>query len=157
MTSFAFFACAFAAAILLVWPELRRATEMVSGEETSVAGAAGMRGEIGRVVTSQEGESWAEVRGERWKVHADAPLALEQRVRVLAVENLELRVEPATNPEAPEAKLPLLPPSRVAGLVLWAAAGGIATLALSIPALYVLLGVPLASLAILAIPGGLDL
>ena len=157
MLAFVCIACALAAAPLLVWPELRRAIQQTSGEETSIAGAAGMRGAVGPVVAVRDGEAWVEVRGERWKVAGDTTLAVGDRVRVLAVENLELRIAPADEPAAPPEPAALFPPSRLAGLALWALAAALAPTALAVPASTVALGVPIAAFAILAIPGGIDL
>ena len=40
-----------------------------------------------------DGEAWAEVLGERWKVASDRPLVPGQRVRVLGLRGLTLEVQ----------------------------------------------------------------
>ena len=55
-------------------------------------------GTVSEVVAIEPGGAWALVRGERWQVRADAPLAVGQRVRVLAVRGLMLDV--AADPES---------------------------------------------------------
>ena len=50
----------------------------------------------------QGGEAWAEVQGERWKVHSERPLAQGQRVRVLRLHGLTLEVQVEANPSTGE-------------------------------------------------------
>lgn len=59
-----------------------------------VSGGENMVGARGEVLQIQDGEVWAEVRGERWKVHADAPLQPGQVVRVVGLSGLLLQVQP---------------------------------------------------------------
>jgi membrane-bound ClpP family serine protease len=46
------------------------------------------------VIESDGAEGWAEVAGERWRVKADQPLQLHQRIKVTALDGLTLRVLP---------------------------------------------------------------
>ncbi|HEX7438850.1 MAG TPA: NfeD family protein, partial [Caldimonas sp.] len=62
-----------------------RRRPVVSGREQ----LAGARGEVLRV---EGGEAWAQILGERWRVHSDRPLVAGQRVRVLHVRGLALDV-----------------------------------------------------------------
>lgn len=59
-----------------------------------VSGSEAMLGETGLVTAVDGTKAWAQVRGERWQVAGDRPLALDEVVRVQAVEGLVLRVEP---------------------------------------------------------------
>ncbi len=59
-----------------------------------VSGREDMVGATGQVAAVQSGLCWVTVRGERWQVKAAVPLAVGQRVRVLAVDGLVLMVEP---------------------------------------------------------------
>ena len=63
-----------------------RRAPVVSGQEDMV-------GARGRVSDVAAGETWAIVHGERWRVQAEAPLALGQAVRVTGLEGLTLRVQ----------------------------------------------------------------
>lgn len=63
-----------------------RRKPVVSGREILV-------GESGRVLQVSDGEAWAEVLGERWKVASDQPLVPGQRVRVLGLRGLTLEVQ----------------------------------------------------------------
>ncbi|HEX7436403.1 MAG TPA: NfeD family protein, partial [Caldimonas sp.] len=63
-----------------------RRRPVVSGREQ----LAGARGEVLRV---DGGEAWAQVLGERWRVHSDQPLVAGQRVRVLRLRGLALDVQ----------------------------------------------------------------
>ena len=56
-----------------------------------VSGTEEMVGAGGTVVAVDGDDIWAEVHGERWRVRADAPLVLGDRVRVEAVDGLTLR------------------------------------------------------------------
>ncbi len=145
--------CAILAAVLLVWPELRSIARVVSGEETSVAGVAGMIGEIGRVVSDRDGEIWVEVRGERWKADAPGPLALGDRIRVQAVNDLQLAVEPATREAAPTPPVARWAASRTVGLVLWALASVLAPIAIPASPYLIWIGVPVGSMSLLVALG----
>lgn len=57
-----------------------------------VSGREEMIGNRGEVVSWQNGSGWARVRGELWRAQAGERLAAGQRVRVLAVDGLTLRV-----------------------------------------------------------------
>ncbi len=59
----------------------------VSGRETMV-------GSLGEVLADFEGEGWARVQGETWRVRSAAPLKAGRRVRVAAIDGLILQVEP---------------------------------------------------------------
>jgi membrane-bound serine protease (ClpP class) len=63
-----------------------RRRPIVSGRESLV-------GESGEVLQVNDGEAWAEVLGERWKVASNRPLAPGQRVRVLGLRGLTLEVQ----------------------------------------------------------------
>jgi membrane-bound serine protease (ClpP class) len=63
-----------------------RRRPVVSGREMLV----GVQGEVLQVAG---GEAWAQVLGERWKVISDAPLVAGQRIRVLGMEGLTLKVQ----------------------------------------------------------------
>jgi membrane-bound serine protease (ClpP class) len=58
-----------------------------------VSGREQLAGARGTVVAVQDGEAWALVEGERWRVRAAQPLAPGDRVRVRAVEGLTLAVD----------------------------------------------------------------
>jgi membrane-bound serine protease (ClpP class) len=62
-----------------------------------VSGAPAMLGVPGEVIEFAEGEGWAHVNGERWRVRAGVALQPGQRVRVTRVDNLTLEVSPATD------------------------------------------------------------
>ena len=53
-----------------------------------------MVGTLGEVLQAQAGESWAQVRGERWQVASAMPLQPGQRVRVVGQRGLTLDVVP---------------------------------------------------------------
>ena len=59
-----------------------------------VSGAPQMIGASGEIVEFGDGEGWAAVDGERWKVRAEQPLRQGQRVRVTRVDGLTLEVSP---------------------------------------------------------------
>lgn len=59
-----------------------------------VSGAANLVGAPGEVIEFGGGQGWAHVAGERWRVTADQPLHPHQRVRVVALDGLTLRVLP---------------------------------------------------------------
>jgi membrane-bound serine protease (ClpP class) len=80
---------AMSAAIVLLGGSMAlkaRRRPVVSGRESLV-------GESGQVLQVSDGEAWAEVLGERWKVASDRPLAPGQRVRVLGLRGLTLEVQ----------------------------------------------------------------
>jgi membrane-bound serine protease (ClpP class) len=58
-----------------------------------VSGPEQMLGAEGVVLTREAGTTWAQVHGERWKVRGPAGLVAGDRVRVTAVQGLELQVE----------------------------------------------------------------
>jgi membrane-bound serine protease (ClpP class) len=60
---------------------------VVSGRE----GLVGARGQVQDVI---DGQAWAQVLGERWKVASSVPLATGQRIRVLGLRGLTLDVQP---------------------------------------------------------------
>ncbi len=60
---------------------------MVSGRETLV-------GSAGEVLHDFEGEGWARVQGETWRVKSAVPLKAGERVSVTALDGLVLQVEP---------------------------------------------------------------
>jgi membrane-bound serine protease (ClpP class) len=58
-----------------------------------VSGQEELLGACGTVDTVESGETWAMLRGERWRIHAAGALAVGDRVRVTAVRGLTLEVE----------------------------------------------------------------
>jgi len=70
-----------------------RRRPIVSGRESLV-------GTPGEVLQVSDGEAWAEVLGERWKVTSSQPLAPGQRVRVLGLRGLTLEVQVDTQSDA---------------------------------------------------------
>lgn len=83
------FAAATAAVFIgIAWLMLRgRGRPVVSGREELV-------GASGEVLGDFEGEGWARVHSERWRVRSATPLKAGQRVRVTAMEGLTLDVRP---------------------------------------------------------------
>jgi membrane-bound serine protease (ClpP class) len=71
--------------LYLVWRS-RHTTEL-TGDHVLV-------GHVAQVTDLTQGEAWAQVRGERWRVQAARPLQPGERVRVMRVEGLLLHVEP---------------------------------------------------------------
>jgi membrane-bound serine protease (ClpP class) len=61
-----------------------------------VSGREGLPGLYGEVLEVSEGEIWAQVQGERWRVTSQQPLATGQRIRVLGLRGLTLEVQPDT-------------------------------------------------------------
>jgi len=61
-----------------------------------VSGREGLVGATGVVVDVTDGEAWAQVLGERWKVAGGAPLAPGQRIRVTGLHGLVLDVQADT-------------------------------------------------------------
>jgi len=57
-------------------------------------GSGGVVGALGRVERVDGDTTWAQVRGERWRISADQPLAAGQTVRVTGRHGLELTVRP---------------------------------------------------------------
>lgn len=57
-----------------------------------VSGREEMLGAAGTIVAADADGAWAEVRGERWRIRCDEPLAVGERVRVTAVDGLTLTV-----------------------------------------------------------------
>jgi membrane-bound serine protease (ClpP class) len=60
-----------------------------------VSGAEHMVGAAGVVLEDLQTEGWARVQGERWRIASGAPLKQGQAVRVVGIDGLTLRVEPA--------------------------------------------------------------
>ena len=83
------FAAASAALLIGVATMALRARRrpVVSGRETLI-------GSIGEVLEDFDGEGWARVQGETWRVKSPAPLKAGQRVSVAAMDGLVLKVEP---------------------------------------------------------------
>jgi membrane-bound serine protease (ClpP class) len=52
-----------------------------------------MTGAPGEILEDMQGQGWARVRGENWRVVSGTPLARGQRVRVTRVDGLTLSVE----------------------------------------------------------------
>ena len=63
-----------------------------------VSGREGLPGALGDVLEVSDGEIWAQVQGERWRVSSQQPLASGQRIRVLSLHGLtlEVQIEPPT-------------------------------------------------------------
>jgi len=57
-----------------------------------VSGREDMLGAHGTVVATEDGMTWAEIRGERWRVRSSAPLAVGDAVRIVAIDGLTLEV-----------------------------------------------------------------
>jgi len=82
--------CAAALLALMLWLVMRsRRAPQVSGDDYMLEA----RGELLEAVTAG-GETWARVRGERWRVNSAAPLPAGARVRVVRREGLLLCVVP---------------------------------------------------------------
>lgn len=64
-----------------------------------LGGREGLTGASGEVMEVSEGEIWAQVQGERWRVTSQQPLASGQRVRVLGLRGLTLEVRAMTDAE----------------------------------------------------------
>jgi membrane-bound serine protease (ClpP class) len=67
-----------------------RRRPVVSGRETLV-------GSVGEALGDFEGEGWARVQGETWRVKSAAPVKAGERVSVTGLEGLILEVEPIKN------------------------------------------------------------
>jgi membrane-bound serine protease (ClpP class) len=61
-----------------------------------VSGREDLLGASGEVLEVSEGQAWAQVFGERWKIDSAQPLAPGQRVRVLGLRGLTLQVQADT-------------------------------------------------------------
>jgi membrane-bound serine protease (ClpP class) len=59
-----------------------------------VTGMPRMIGTVAEIIEFGEGEGWANVDGERWRVRAAQPLRVDQRVRITNVDGLTLEVSP---------------------------------------------------------------
>ena len=59
-----------------------------------VSGREEMLNAQGQVLEVEGSEAWAQVRGERWAVVSELPLATGQRVRVTGIRGLTLQVQP---------------------------------------------------------------
>jgi membrane-bound serine protease (ClpP class) len=80
--------CAISLLALLLWLVMRsRRAPRFSGDESLIEA----RGELIDAV-SADGESWARVFGERWRVHCEEPLPAGARIRVLRRKGLQLWV-----------------------------------------------------------------
>jgi membrane-bound serine protease (ClpP class) len=66
-----------------------RKRPVVSGRETMI-------GSVGEVLEDFDGEGWARVQGETWRVKSASPLKAGQRVSVAAMDGLVLEVRPTT-------------------------------------------------------------
>jgi membrane-bound serine protease (ClpP class) len=67
-----------------------------------VSGAPLLVGAAAEVIEFADGEGWAQVNGERWRVRAGVALQPGQRVRVTRVDNLTLDVSPSSDTAAPQ-------------------------------------------------------
>lgn len=65
-----------------------------------VSGREDLLGAHGQVLQVGDGETWAEVRGERWKVAGNGPLRTGQQVRVIGLRGLTLDVQPEEPPNS---------------------------------------------------------
>lgn len=70
---------------------------LASRRRPVVSGREELLGASGEVVTHENGQTWARVHGELWRVVGDEPLAPGTRIRVRGIEGLTLRVEADTN------------------------------------------------------------
>jgi len=68
---------------------------MRSRKQPVVSGREEMIGAIGEVVEQRGGDFWARVHSELWRVNSVTPLEMNQRVRVVGIDGLNLTVEPA--------------------------------------------------------------
>lgn len=64
-----------------------------------VGGPGDLIGSIAEIVEATQGEGWAQLRGENWRVVSDTPLQASQKVRVIARKGLVLKVVPAGHTE----------------------------------------------------------
>ena len=70
-----------------------------------VSGREDLLGASGEVLEVSDGQAWAQVFGERWKVDSAQPLAPGQKIRVLGLRGLTLQVQ-ADAPSDPQERLP---------------------------------------------------
>jgi membrane-bound serine protease (ClpP class) len=63
-------------------------------------GAEGMIGEVGEVIESCEPEGRVRLRGEIWNARSSTPARIGTRVKVSAVENLTLVVDPESGADS---------------------------------------------------------
>jgi membrane-bound serine protease (ClpP class) len=61
-----------------------------------LGGLGGLAGGSGEVLEASDGEIWAQVQGERWRVSCPQPLMPGQRIRVLGLRGLTLDVQVET-------------------------------------------------------------
>ena len=59
-----------------------------------ISGREEMVGALGEVTQNVNGQVWARIHGENWQVGADVPLQPGQRVRVVELTGLILKVKP---------------------------------------------------------------
>ncbi|WP_240538401.1 nodulation protein NfeD [Rhodoferax sp. PAMC 29310] len=69
-----------------------------------VSGREDLMGTQAKVAQVVDGQAWAHIHGERWKVQADAPLSPGQLVRVVAITGLVLQVQTDTVPNVTKSK-----------------------------------------------------
>lgn len=65
-----------------------------------VSGREGLLGSPGEVLEVADGEIWAQVVGERWRVTSSEPLVSGQRIRVVGLRGLTLEVRPDSAPNS---------------------------------------------------------
>ncbi|MDP2238885.1 MAG: nodulation protein NfeD [Burkholderiales bacterium] len=65
-----------------------------------VSGSEDMIGARGEVLDDMQGEGWARVHGENWRIVSRVPLARGQKIRVTAIDGLTLSVEPESDQTA---------------------------------------------------------
>jgi membrane-bound serine protease (ClpP class) len=87
-------AAASAAFLILVLGMLAR-----SRRRAVVSGREEMIGATGEALADFEGEGWARVHGEQWKVRASRPVRRGQKLTVTGMQGLVLSVEPALDTE----------------------------------------------------------
>jgi membrane-bound serine protease (ClpP class) len=78
-----------AVTIYMLWRSRRART---------VTGGEGLVGQVAQTLQAIDGEGWAMVQGERWRVRCAAPLPAGAHVRVMRVDGLVLQVEPTGDP-----------------------------------------------------------
>jgi len=62
-----------------------------------VGGSGGLIGSLAEMLDDTQGEGWAQVRGETWRIACPTPLQRGQKVRIVARQGLLLEVRPAIN------------------------------------------------------------
>jgi membrane-bound serine protease (ClpP class) len=80
--------------VSLVLVALASSVALKTRRRPVVSGRNTMVGATGEVLEATQGETWAEVMGERWKVASAQDLVPGQRVRVLGSHGLTLDVQP---------------------------------------------------------------